>query len=203
MCIVTGVGGFDLQALKKAKFGNVLLEGAERTNPNPVVELITDVAGLLLLSLNALLSLVLLPWSHGRANKKPEREHQEPTKPIRVLLDSEFQYVDMDPEFCELLGRSKSELIGKDAEYVTPIDFCNIHEFRQQVRLRGKEDGYWLYRRKDGGLVLVDYSITVRPDNMVDLLVTPAARKVVRKDVVSSEDRLQAIARDCEVATKR
>jgi PAS domain-containing protein len=109
---------FDLQVLEKANFERVLREGADGTNPNPVVELITDVAGLLLLSLNALLSLVLLAWSHGRAKGQPERERQEPTKPIRVLLDSDFRYVDMDPEFCELLGLSKVELVGKDADYV-------------------------------------------------------------------------------------
>ena len=172
-----------MQFAKKSKFAYVLREGADATNPNPITEFITSAVGLWLLSLNALVSLVLLPWSRGQAKAQPPSEQrQQPRGPIRVLLDSEFQYLDMDPEFCELLGRSKSELIGKDAEYVTPIDFCNIHEFRQQVRLTGKEDGYWLYRRKDGALVLVDYSITVRPDNMVDLLVAPAARRAVRED---------------------
>jgi PAS domain S-box-containing protein len=188
-----------LQVSQKAKFGGVLREGADGTNPNPVAEFITDVVGLWLLSLNALLSLVLLPWSHGRAKGQPER--QEPTKPIRVLLGSDFRYVDMDPEFCELLGLSKSELIGKDAEYVTPTDFCNIREFREQVRHLGEKDGFWLYRRGDGSLVLVHYSIAVRHDNMADLLVTPAARRAVREDVVNSEYR--AVARNCDIATKR
>jgi PAS domain S-box-containing protein len=182
------VGGFDLQVLR-VKFGSVLREGADGTNPNPVVELIIDVAGLLLLSLNALLSLVLLPWSNGRAKGQPGRELQEPTKPIRVLLDSDFRYVDMDPEFCELLGLSKVELVGKNAEYVTPADFCNLLEFREQVRNLGEKDGFWLYRRGDGSLVLVHYSIAVRRDNMADLLVTPAARRAVREDFVSSEYR--------------
>lgn len=191
-----------MQVSNKVKFASVLREGADGTNPNPVVEFITDVVGLWLLSLNALLSLVLLPWSHRRTKGQPERECQEPSKPIRVLLDSEFRYVDMDPEFCELLGLSKTELIGKDAEYVTPVDFCNIREFREQVRHLGEKDGFWLYRRGDGSLVLVHYSIALRRDSMADLLVTPAARRAVREDVVSPEYRPQAIARDCDVASK-
>jgi PAS domain S-box-containing protein len=177
------VGG-GLHVSKNSKFASVLREGADATNPSRVMEFITSAVGLSLLSLNALVSLVLLPWSRAQAKAQPPREpRQEPRGPIRVLLDSEFRYADMDPEFCELLGRSKPELIGKDAEYVTPIDFCNIHQFRQQVRLTGKENGYWLYRSKDGALVLVNYSITVRPDNMVDLLITPARQRVVRKDI--------------------
>jgi PAS domain S-box-containing protein len=195
--------GCELQILNQAKFGSVLREGADGTNPNPVAEFIADVVGLWLLSLNALLCLVLLPWSRGRAKDKPERELQEPTKPIRVLLDSDFRYVEMDPEFCELLGLPKSELIGKDAEYVTPTDFCNIREFREQVRQLGEKDGFWLYRRGDGSLVLVHYSIAVRHDNMADLLVTPAARRAVREDTVSSEYKRQSVARDCDVATKK
>jgi PAS domain S-box-containing protein len=193
-----------LQVSRNFKFASVLREGADATNPKPVIEFIASAVGLWLLSLNALVSLVLLPWSSRMAKAQPPREpRQQPRGPIRVLLDSEFQYADMDPEFCELLGRSKSELIGKDAEYVTPIDFCNIHEFRQQVRLTGKEDGYWLYRRKDGALVLVDYSITVRPDNMVDLLVNPAGRKAVREDISVPTMDCKGLARDGDLATNR
>ena len=193
-----------MQVSRNFKFASVLREGADATNPKPVIEFIASAVGLWLLSLNALVSLALLPWSRAGAKARPPREpRQQPRGPIRVLLDSEFQYVDMDPEFCELLGRSKSELIGKDAEYVTPIDFCNIHEFRQQVRLTGKEDGYWLYRRKDGALVLVDYSITVRPDNMVDLLVTPAGRRAVREDISVPTMDCKGLARDGDLATKR
>jgi PAS domain S-box-containing protein len=177
-----------LQVSKKSKFACVLREGADATNPNPVTEFITSAVGLWLLSLNALVSLVLLPWSRAGAKAQPSREpRQEPRAPIRVLLDSEFHYVDMDPEFCELLGLSKVELVGKDADYVTPTDFCNLREFREQVRNLGEKDGFWLYRRGDGSLVLVHYSIAVRRDNMADLLVTPAARRAVREDFVSSE----------------
>ena len=192
-----------LQALSNRKFASVLREGADATNPNPVLEFITSAVGLWLLALNALASVLLLPWSHRRAKGQPERECQEPSKPIRILLDSEFRYVDMDPEFCELLGLSRPELIGKDAQYVTPTDFCNIHEFREQVRHLGEKDGFWLYRRGDGSLVLVHYSIAVRRDSMADLLVTPATRRAVREDAVSYEYGSHAVARDCDVATKR
>jgi hypothetical protein len=137
-----------------------LREGADATNPSRVLEFITDIVAVWLLSLNALLSLTLLPWSRYRSKRQPKREPQQPAEPIRVLLDSEFHYVAMDPEFCELIGHSKDELIGKDAEYVTPTGFCNIREFRKQVRLMGKKDGFWMYRRGDGSLVLVHYSIT-------------------------------------------
>jgi PAS domain S-box-containing protein len=172
-----------LQASRNRKFASVLREGADATNPNPVIEFITSAVGLWLLALNALASVLLLPWSRKGPKAHPHESRQQPKGLIRVLLDSEFRYVDMDLAFCELLGRSKSELIGRDDEYVTPIDFCNIHEFRQQVRLTGKEDGYWLYRRKDGALLLVDYSITVRADGMVDLLITPAGRRPVREEI--------------------
>lgn len=156
------------------RFGSVLREGADGTNPGPVLEFITDVVGLWLLSLNALLSFVLLPWSRGRAKAQPARDQwQQRTKAIRVLLDSEFRYADMEPEFCDLLGLPKASLVGKDAEYVTPNGFGNIHEVRKQVRLVGKSDGFWVYRRRNGDLALVHYSIEVRRDNMADLLVTP------------------------------
>ena len=191
-----------MQVLNKVKFGGILREGADGANPNAIVEFIADVVGLWLLSLNALFSLLLLPWSHRRAKRPIERECQEPSKPIRVLLDSEFRYVDMDPEFCKLLGLSKTELIGKDAEYVTPAGFCNFGEFSQQVRRLGRKHGFWVYRRGDGSLVLVHYSVTIRGDNMADLIVTPAARRAVREDAVSSEYRSQAVARDCDVETR-
>jgi PAS domain S-box-containing protein len=179
-----------------------LREGADATNPSRVLEFITDIVAVWLLSLNALLSLTLLPWSRYRSKRQPKREPQQPAEPIRVLLDSEFHYVDMDPEFCELLGLSKDELIGKDAEYVTPTGFCNIREFRKQVRLMGKKDGFWMYRCGDGSLVLVHYSITVRHDNMADLLITPAGRKTISGTAISPDCELQP-ARDCDRATKR
>ena len=187
----------------KGRFGTVLREGADRTNPPLVLEFVTDLLGLWMLALNALLSLVLLPWSSRRGKGLLQQQRQARTEPIRVLLDSKFRYADMDSEFCELLGLSKAELIGKDAEYVTPIDFCNISEFRKQVRLIGKKDGFWMYRRVDGNLVLVHYSIEIRRDNMADLLVTPVTRREAGKSVLSSDYGLQTEMRDHDRSTKR
>jgi PAS domain S-box-containing protein len=164
--------------LFESTFGSVLHDGPDATNPGPILEFIADVLGLGLISWNALLSLLVLPWSRTQAKAKPAPERrQQSVEPIRILLDSEFRFVKVNPEFLELLGFSKSELVGKDVGFITAPGFYGILEAREQVQKAGKKNGYWLYRQRNGNLLLAHYCIWSRPDGMLDLLITPMRRR--------------------------
>jgi PAS domain S-box-containing protein len=155
----------------RQEFATALREGGDSIVSNRVVHFLADVVALVLLSLNTVLSVALLPWRPRRRKVTPPRRGS--SDPIWALLDLEFRYRDMSPRFCELLGFSRSELVGKSVEYVTPPDFTNIQAMKDEVRRRRKKNGFWLYRRRDGHLVLVRYAIVLRSDNMADLKIDP------------------------------
>jgi PAS domain S-box-containing protein len=155
----------------RTQFETIFREGADATAPHTILEFLASVVGVGLLSLNTLIALAMLPWSSQRREGHKRREGS--SDPIWVKLDSDFRYVDMSPEFCEFLGFSRSQLIGRSAEYVTPDDFANIEVVRDEIRRGRRKKGFWIYRRSDGKLVLVQYEIRVRPDNMADLIIAP------------------------------
>jgi PAS domain S-box-containing protein len=110
-----------------------------------------DVVGLGLILWNALLSLLILRWCRSRDEADPARERcRQSVEPIRVLLDSEFRFVRVNPEFFELLGFAKSELVDKGVDFVTAPGFYGIVEAREQIQKKGNKNGYWLYRQRHG-----------------------------------------------------
>ncbi len=172
---------------KKSLFGAALQEGADAVEEHGALTgFLADIIGLLMIGLNALLGLALLLWpfrskNHNQQEGNPSTAGQrtgdfrEPSDHDRlwVLLDSSFRYADMSPSFGQMLGFSRSELIGRTAEYVTPPDFVNFPKLREEIRSAGRKSGYWVYRRRDGRFVLVRYDLTMRSDGMADLYLEP------------------------------
>jgi PAS domain S-box-containing protein len=157
----------------RTQLRTMIRERADACTPNPFLKPLVYLGGLGLLALDTLLSLATLPRPSTRREGRERRE--DSSYPIWVKLDSNFRYVDMSPEFCTLLAFSRSELIGRSAEYITPPDFTNIQAVRAEIRRNRKKKGFWIYRRSDGKLVLVQYAMRLHSDNMADLLIAPAS----------------------------
>jgi PAS domain S-box-containing protein len=174
---------------KGMRFSAAFHEGSDALGGDAgLPELLAEIAGILLMCLNAVLGLLSLLWPFSR--KHPRRVSSDrmrllPNDPMSaltdepqphtvwVLLDSNFRYRDMSASFCELLALNRADLIGRSAEDFTPAEFVDLEAVRAEVRMFGGKTGFWVYLRRDGRFVLVRYSIRVRKDSMAELYLEP------------------------------
>jgi PAS domain S-box-containing protein len=154
----------------RTRFLPILHRGADHTPPSPISDFFASVAELCLLLLNTLVSVAILPWS-----SKPDKPKRRgpPSDVIWATLDADFRYVDMSPEFSKLLGFTRSQLIGRGVDYVTPEDFVDIDAFIAEVRRVRMKMGFWVYQCQDGATFPVLYRMEIRPDNTADVVITP------------------------------
>lgn len=160
-------------------------EGSDAISDKPgLMELLAEVAGTVLLLLNAAVGLAWLPFTRRKsyaANAKLQFQDRAPLAlgsesqphPVWVLLDTSFRYYDMSDSFCDMLGLQRADLIGRSAEDTTPAGFVDFASVRAEIRHYGKKTGFWVYLRRDGRYVLVRYLIRIRADHMADLYLEP------------------------------
>lgn len=128
-----------------------------------------------MLIMNTLGGIAILPWSHT-IQKQKRQEH--PSGMIWAMLDSNFRYVDMSPEFCTLLGFTRSQLIGRGLDSVTPEGFIDVQAFTDEIRRVRKRAGVWTYRRSDGTRVRALYRMEIGPNKMTDWVITPLDQNI-------------------------
>ena len=70
-----------------------------------------------------------------------------------MIVDKERTLIEVNPKFCEILGYSKKDLIGKSAEIIH-ISSKSFKEFGEkafkQVRTNKKVNLDWPFKKKDG-----------------------------------------------------
>ena len=96
-----------------------------------------------------------------------------PTQPqvapiYTAILDSDRTYVRVSDNFCKLLGYTRKELLGKQADYVTPSNTVDIPTVYETFKKVGYSNGLWLLANRSGDPILVRYEARLRPDSYIE-----------------------------------
>jgi PAS domain S-box-containing protein len=85
-----------------------------------------------------------------------------------TLVDSERNYVRVSDSFCQLLGYSAEELIGKPFDYVTASKTNDIPTVFNLFKQLGYMHGLWMFVHRTGTHILVRYDVWLRPDSYIE-----------------------------------
>ncbi|HEY9818969.1 MAG TPA: PAS domain S-box protein [Candidatus Obscuribacterales bacterium] len=116
-----------------------------------------------------------------------------------LIADDQGQYVEANPAACDLLGRSRGQIIGQHiADFVLPdLDFESAW---QQFQQHGQQRGEIQILRADGSVRDVDYAATadVWPHHHLSILRDITERKRLERDVQDLQQQLERRAQDLE-----
>ena len=121
-----------------------------------------------------------------------------------AMQDKNGRWLEINPAFCDLLGRSRQQLIGTESHAFTHPD--DIERSRHQLkRLRAGElknfrlDKRYLHSKGHEVWVRLDVSMVRGDEQLPDFVLTQAQnitlRRQIRKNLADSEAQLQAIIR--------
>jgi diguanylate cyclase (GGDEF)-like protein/PAS domain S-box-containing protein len=98
-----------------------------------------------------------------------------------VIADSESYYLDANASACQMLGYSRSELIGLNAsDIVAPTEIQHIAPALQTIKARIDYQREWQLRRKDGSVFAAEVMATTMPDgNVLGVIRDITERKAV------------------------
>jgi len=119
-----------------------------------------------------------------------------------ALLDEDFRYSEANPAMCELLGRSRDEIVGEHvlafvpSERRTDADFVGRPEdsgisWRSAVPLQ----------RGDGSVIDVDWNVTAYPASSYRLVI--ATDITAREQLAAERERLLASERSARAEAER
>jgi PAS domain S-box-containing protein len=85
-----------------------------------------------------------------------------------TLIDGDRRYVEVSDSFCELVGYTREELIGKRYDDLTAPGTNDVPTvFRLFVR-NGYMHGLWMLKHRIGTPILVRYESWVRSDCLIE-----------------------------------
>jgi PAS domain-containing protein len=85
-----------------------------------------------------------------------------------TVIDSDRKYVQVSDSFCELLGYTSEELIGKTYDQVTAPESADIPTIFSLFKRLGYMQGLWLLIHRTGKRILIRYEAWVRPDSFIE-----------------------------------
>jgi PAS domain S-box-containing protein len=85
-----------------------------------------------------------------------------------TVVDCDGKYVRVSDNFCELLGYTSEELIGKRYDEVTAADTTDIASIFAMFKRLGYMHGLWLLIRRTGEPVLIRYESWLRADLFIE-----------------------------------
>jgi len=92
-------------------------------------------------------------------------DHVEPI--YTTIIDSDRKYVEVSENFCELLGYTSEELIGRRFDEITaPRTTDSMAIFNLFKRL-GYMHGLWMFVHRTGYRILIRYESWLRPDTNI------------------------------------
>ena len=114
-----------------------------------------------------------------------------------TFTDAEDRIVAANPAFCEMLGRSIDELVGRDSKHFTYSSDLGVTE-RSHERVRGHEasrDRYVKrYLHRDGHIIVVEVSRAATYDTNGDLLYSVISeRDITEERLLTSQLAHQAL----------
>jgi PAS domain S-box-containing protein len=116
-----------------------------------------------------------------------------------VLTDFAGKIIDVNNEYCRILGRDKNEVIGKSCEIFTLKDDFLREGTLIQSLIQGEIDNYRIEKRlvnKQGGIIWVDVIRKVQTDDndkpvsMIGLITDITLRKETEKALNESKQKL-------------
>jgi len=111
----------------------------------------------------------VLPAEVFNAAQLLER-HVNPQPGTRVkhqfstIVDSDRKFVEVSNSFCQILGYSRQELVGKRYDEFTAPDTTDIATVYCLFARTGYMHGVWVFRDRAGENVLVQYEAWIRAD---------------------------------------
>jgi PAS domain S-box-containing protein len=118
------------------------------------------------------------------------------------LADLQGRYTEVNPAACQMLGYSRSELIGMSiTDVIFPADRARFKEARE-VRLLGHADmSCWQLRRKDGSVVETEIHAQILPGGIWQAYVRDITeRKKIESELIDSRNRLRDMVLHHEIA---
>ncbi|TVQ18525.1 MAG: PAS domain S-box protein [Leptolyngbya sp. DLM2.Bin15] len=116
-----------------------------------------------------------------------------------LIADDQGRYVDANPAACDLLGRSREQIIGQQIADVMPPGL-SFETAWQQFQQHGQERGEIQILRGDGSIRDVDYAATadVWPHHHLSILRDITERKRLERQVQDLQQQLEQHAQDLE-----
>lgn len=124
-----------------------------------------------------------------------------------LVSDAEGRYVEVNAAACQLLGRSREELLGRTgADFVAPEELARIAPSR--ARLSRAEDpvalGEWTFVHKDGTRIPTEVSAKVLADGSRQAFVRDISRrKRTEQELRVAEAERSAALRELEAALEQ
>jgi PAS domain S-box-containing protein len=84
-----------------------------------------------------------------------------------TVVDINRKYVEVSDSFCELVGYSREELIGRKYDELTAPGTNNIPVVFELFARTGYMHGLWMLVNRAGTHILVRYEALLRPDRKI------------------------------------
>ncbi|MCC2668473.1 MAG: hypothetical protein K0Q72_944 [Armatimonadetes bacterium] len=114
-----------------------------------------------------------------------------------LIADDRSAYVDVNPAGCELLGRTREELLGASLTDVVPPELQGQARLQWDVFLReGHQEGVFELRRADGSTRLVEFRARAnfRPGLHLSVLRDITARTRTEEELRASHRQLKELS---------
>ncbi len=105
----------------------------------------------------------------NQASRSSFRDHSARVQPQYVtVVNSRRQFVEVSPSFCELLGYTQAELLGKSYDEVTVPRTNNIPLVLEMFLKMGCMSGIWVLAHRSGTKLFVRYESVIRKDGLFE-----------------------------------
>src|SRR5271156_1400461 len=85
-----------------------------------------------------------------------------------TVVDADRRYVQVSDAFCQLVGYSREELIGRRCDDLTAPNTSDIPAVFNLFSRLGYMQGLWMLVSQQGTRILVRYEAWVRPDSYIE-----------------------------------
>ena len=172
---------------------------------SPAVDILALEASLAVLSLPLMLLAALMrERQHKDEVLRESQERLAGTEKFSLVMvtntDLEGRWLKVPPTFCELLGYTEEELLGRRFDELTHPDDLEVNLSRRLQLVRDEIKSFDLekrYIRKDGGIVWVYINVSVvqdangTPIHFLSYIRDISGRKQAEQALRDSEERLQ------------
>ena len=179
--------------------------GPASSASSPAVDVLALEASLGVLSLPLMLLAALMQErQHKDEALRESRERLAGTEKFSLVMvtntDLEGRWLKVPPTFCELLGYTEQELLGRRFDELTHPDVVEVNLSRRLQLLRDEIKSFDLekrYVRKDGRIVWVYINVSVvqdtngTPVHFLSYIRDISRRKQAEQGLRQSEERLQ------------